>query len=109
MDIQVQSTPEQTSVAFSGELDIYGVTDANEILRGALNDAQRVEVDLHDIEAVDGAGLQMLMAAKLEAVRLGRELLLVQHSEAVVEAIELTHLTAFFGDPMVLRAEEGKA
>lgn len=108
MDIQIQSTPEQAGVALAGELDIYGVAEANEALRQALGSAQRVEVDLRDVEAIDGAGLQMLMAAKLEAVRLGRELVLSRHSEAVIEAIELAHLNAFFGDPMVLRAEERK-
>ena len=109
MDIQMQSTPEQAAVTLAGELDIYGVAEANEVLRRALSEAQRVEVDLRDIEAIDGAGLQMLMAAKLEAVRLGRELTLSRHSEAVIEAIELAQLNTFFGDPMVLRAGERKA
>jgi anti-sigma B factor antagonist len=108
MDIQTQSTPEQGSVVFAGELDIYGVAEANEALRRVLNETERVEVDLRDVEAIDGAGLQMLMAAKLEAVRLGRELLLGRHSAAVIEAIELAQLNAFFGDPVVLRAEEPK-
>ena len=109
MEIQTRVTPEQANVAIAGELDIYGVTEANEALRRALNEAERVEVDLRDVEAIDGAGLQMLMAAKLEAVRLGRELLLSRHSEAVIEAIELAQVHAFFGDPVVLRADERKA
>jgi anti-sigma B factor antagonist len=109
MEIQTRVTPEQADVVFAGELDIYGVTEANEILRRVLAEAQRVEVDLRDVEAIDGAGLQMLMTAKLEAVRLGRELLLSRHSEAVIEAIELAQLHVFFGDPVVLRADERKA
>ncbi|MEJ2629798.1 MAG: STAS domain-containing protein [Acidihalobacter sp.] len=108
MDIQTQSTPEQGSVVLAGELDIHGVAEANETLRRVLNEAERVEVDLHDVEAIDGAGLQMLMAIKFETVRLNRELLLRRHSAAVIEAIELVQLNAFFGDPVVLRAEVSK-
>jgi anti-sigma B factor antagonist len=108
MDIQTQSAPEQGSVVLAGELDIYGVVEANETVRRVLNEAERVEVDLHDVEAIGGAGLQMLMAIKFEAVRLNRELLLRRHSAAVIEAIELVQLNVFFGDPVVLRAEASK-
>lgn len=104
MDILTQSTPEQARVVLVGELDIYGAAEANRALRQALRESMRIDIDLGDVEAIDGAGLQLLLAAKIEAVRLGRELVLSRHSEAVIEALELTQLNAFFGDPMVLRA-----
>lgn len=106
MQIQTTVTPELANVVLVGELDIYAVNEVNAVLRSVLLESEHVEVDLARVDTVDGAGLQALMAAKLEALRTARVLTLNRHSKALIEAIELTQVQVFFGDPVVLRAEE---
>jgi anti-sigma B factor antagonist len=51
---------------------------------------------------MDSAGLQLLLAAKKTAQQSGYPLHLIMHSHAVLDALELCQLTAFFGDPTLM-------
>jgi anti-anti-sigma regulatory factor len=51
---------------------------------------------------MDSAGLQLLLAAKKTAQQGGYPLHLIMHSHAVLDALELCQLTAFFGDPTLM-------
>ena len=51
---------------------------------------------------IDGAGLQLLMAAKLESIANDANLTFVGHPNSVREMLDLCDLGGFFGDPVVM-------
>ena len=102
MDIQQEQNGATSRLRLSGDLDIYAATSLREHLLTVLQQSPQVELILEEIAEVDGAGLQVLMAAKAEALRLGVALHLSGHSRAVLDIMHLCRLTTYFGDPMLL-------
>ncbi len=87
-----------------GDLTIYAAADLKEKLLAALAEETEIEVNLARVGEVDTAGVQLLILAKREAARLGKELHLTGHSPAVLEALDLIYLGGFFGDPVVIES-----
>jgi len=71
-----------------------------------LNQSAELQVDLSGVSEVDGAGVQLLLAAKREAQHRGGTLTLIGHPPQFIEALELTDLARDFGDPLVLDQEQ---
>lgn len=84
-----------------GELDIYAAGELRTALLDLLRAHPALELDLSEVEALDTAGLQVLMSAKAMAASLGHELALSRHSRPVLDVLELCRLQAYFGDPVV--------
>jgi anti-anti-sigma factor len=84
-----------------GEMTIYTATEIKLRLMEALARAERLDVDLSAVTEVDTAGVQLLILAKQEAVRLGKSLRYLKHSGSVVEILEFCNLTGQFDDPVV--------
>lgn len=91
-----------SSLRIEGELTIYRAAELKPVVLDALARAPRTEIDLSGVTEIDTAGVQILMLAKRAAVADGRELRLVSHSAAVVDALQLLDLAAYFGDPLVV-------
>lgn len=108
MDIAIERQGDQMQLSLTGDLDIYGVADIHAHLTSALDDAVAITLDLSQVENVDAAGVQLLMAVKCEAGRRDKTFALIHHSACVIEAIELCQLERFFGDPLVLRPAAGR-
>ena len=85
-----------------GELTIYQAAELKPLLAAALQQGDVLEIDLSAIGEIDTAGIQLLIAAKKSAQAAGKQLRLVAHSDAVVEAFELLDLGGYFGDPLVM-------
>lgn len=100
------STPNASParLAVDGELTIYRAAELKPVLLSALDGASQVEIDLGRVTEVDTAGMQLLLLAKRTAQSRNIALHLVAHSPAVLDAIELLDLAAFFGDPLVVPA-----
>ena len=96
-------TPVRLSISES--FNIYQALPLKEKLLAALAETGDLELDLTAVSEIDTSGLQLLILAKREASRLGKSLRIVAHSEAVREVIEFTHLAAYFGDPLVIKAQ----
>jgi anti-anti-sigma factor len=94
-----------THLAIQGELTIYSVLEHKQALSQYLNSAKDVQIDLADVTEIDSAGLQLLMFLKQEAISRDISFSLSQHSEAVVEVLELLNLSKHFGDPIVISAD----
>lgn len=94
-----------THADIHGELDIYFITEVKEQLVQLLNDADSLVVNLSDIDSIDTSGIQVLIMLKNEAYALNKTITFEEHSQAVIEIIELFNLSAYFGDPMVLTSE----
>ncbi|GGX47150.1 STAS domain-containing protein [Undibacterium squillarum] len=85
-----------------GELTIYTAAQEKQRLQSFLYSDDDLELDLSAVTEIDSAGLQILIVLKKEAHKLNKRLRFVMHSKPVLEILEFTNLTAWFGDPVVL-------
>jgi anti-anti-sigma factor len=85
-----------------GDLTIYTSVQARKEFVEALEAHLSPEIDLSGVEEIDTAGIQVLLWAKQEAVRHGRSLPFVSHSQAVLEVLDLLNLAGTLGDPILL-------
>ncbi|MGA8007785.1 MAG: STAS domain-containing protein [Thiomonas sp.] len=89
------------SVALQGALDIYAAAQVREHLAELIAKHPLVELQLAEVDEIDAAGVQILLSAKQQASNLEHSLKLTAHSPAVIDALELCGLLAYFGDPVV--------
>lgn len=93
-------------LAITEDLTIYHALDQKQVLISALENTEALELDLSQVGEMDTAGLQLLILAKREAARLGKQLAIVAHSPVVRQTIDFCNLAAFFGDPVIITARE---
>ncbi|BDU75537.1 STAS domain-containing protein [Mesoterricola sediminis] len=84
-----------------GELTIFEAGEARARLREELHQAP-LELDLSGVTEVDTAGIQVLLWLKREGKAAGTPVPFGNHSPAVVEVLDLLHLTGAFGDTLVI-------
>lgn len=102
MNINVATEGNNCRIAIQGEMTIG---TAAELLRGLATPLVRcedIEVNLADVIEIDSAGLQLMLAAKREAQLKNKTLRFVDHSQAVLDVLDLFDLGVHFGDPVVL-------
>lgn len=88
--------------AIEGELTIFAARALRETLLNALQDGDEVEIDLSGVNEMDSAGLQLMIAAKREAMAQNKSLRFIGHSPAVLDTLDLCELSAYFGDPVLI-------
>jgi anti-sigma B factor antagonist len=93
-------------LAILEDMTIYHVLDHKQRLMTALESSDGLEIDLSQVGEMDTAGLQVLILAKREAARLNKTMAIVAHSPSVHQTLDFCNLTAFFGDPVVITAQE---
>ena len=93
-------------MVLDSEMTIYNAGDLKQKLFDALLQAPALEIDLSQVREIDTAGIQLLMMVKRESQSRGRSLAIVAHSPAVREALDFYNLAAFFGDPLVISAQD---
>ena len=103
MNSSAQSPNSQQRVAIEGELNIYTAAEWKKRLDDLIGQDSSLELDLGAVQELDTAGLQLLIMAKREANARSQQLLLSNHSQAVLEVFELCGVAAFFGDPILLQ------
>jgi anti-anti-sigma factor len=101
--------PAVARLAIDADLTIYNAIDLKRQLLDAVRYPHALELDLGQVGEMDTAGFQLLVLAKRESVKLGHELRLVAHSQAVREVIEFYNMQSYFGDPLVITAAEHQA
>ena len=92
----------QPVLALSGPLTIYTVASARQEIPARLAKSKAKALDLSGVDDLDTAGAQLLLWLKRNEAHLGSELVMVHHSPAVVEVLDLLRLTATFGDTILL-------
>lgn len=85
-----------------GELTIYTAAEQKEKLLALVTGNPHGMLDLSAVTEVDSAGLQLLIMSKLEAERVEHRIEFVNHSDAIIEVIELCNLSGLFDDPVIL-------
>lgn len=88
------------------DLTIYNAEALKAQLLESLGATQVLELDLSQVAEIDTSGVQLLILAKRESLREGRTLSIVAHSPAVQETIDFFNMAAYFGDPLVIQAQE---
>lgn len=93
-------------LAITEDLTIYHALDLKQVLLDALATTSELELNLSQVSEMDTAGLQLLILLKKEALRAGKQVRIVAHSQAVSSVIDFCNMAAEFGDPLVIPAHE---
>ncbi|HCI13792.1 MAG TPA: anti-sigma factor antagonist [Gallionellaceae bacterium] len=89
-------------ISVEGEMTIYRAAELKASMLPEIERAQKIEIDLSHVTEIDSAGLQLMVAAKLEAIQRGKALHFTGHSKPVMDMLDLFDLGAFFGDQIVI-------
>lgn len=87
------------------EMTIYTAAEMKAQLMSMLGKNAEIELDLSQVGELDTAGLQLLILAKRECAARGGNLRLIGHSPAVLNVLDMCHMTQFFGDPVVISSK----
>jgi len=98
-----------TEVTIEDEMTIYTSLEQKTNLSEYLKPDIHLQINLSQVSDIDSAGLQILLFLKQESITLNFKFSLVEHSQAVVEVLELLNLGGHFGDPIVISADWGKS
>lgn len=84
----------EQQLSINGELTISTVTEIKTTLSTALDQPGNLVVDLGNVEELDTAGLQLMLAASRYG---GDRIRFVNHSAAVLQTIHLSNMGAQLG------------
>ncbi|HOL63864.1 MAG TPA: STAS domain-containing protein [Accumulibacter sp.] len=96
--------PDSARLSIEEEMTIYQAPAQKERLLAALQNTDRLELDLSAVSNIDSAGLQLLILLKREVQQHGKQLAIVAHSAAVQQVLDFCNLAGTFGDPVVITA-----
>jgi anti-anti-sigma factor len=99
----------QSTTTIREDMNIYNATAQKTMLLHALDGCQELDIDLSQVGEMDTAGFQILLLTKREALKAGKAVRLTGHSKAVTELIDLYNMASYFGDPMIIPAEDRAA
>lgn len=91
-------------IVLAGDFNIFSAAAVRDQLLRGLDAADDIEVDLAQVGEIDSAGIQLMVAAKLEAAARNKTLRFACHSPAVLDILDLTDLSAHFGDPVLIHS-----
>jgi anti-anti-sigma factor len=91
IDADTTTEPGVVRLQVCGQLDLLARGVFGEALSWAARLRRPVEVDLGQIDFIDGAGLSMLMEARSRALNAGRRLTIIRASRCVRRLIEITN------------------
>ena len=106
MDVTLHAETRPPRLSLAGEMGIYAAAELKSHLLSAVDTCAELEIDLSRVEEIDSAGLQLLILTKRQALAQNKTLTLIGHSRAVLELLELYDMAAYFGDPMVITAQD---
>jgi anti-anti-sigma factor len=88
--IHTSTRPTATRLAIRGQLDMTTMGEFDEALTRAAGSGGRVEIDLGEVDFIDGSGLSVLMDAKSRARQAGHKRTIVGASRSVRRLIDFT-------------------
>jgi anti-sigma B factor antagonist len=106
MSITIESTATQECITMTGELTIFTVSELWQSLQQPLSSGKEVQIDLLGVSEFDTAGIQLLMVAKQLVQKSSGSLCFLNHSQTVIDGLQLFDLAGYFGDPLVLKSAQ---
>jgi anti-anti-sigma factor len=97
----------QHTTTIKEDMTIYNAARQKDMLLKALDGCQELDIDLSQVGEMDTAGFQLLLLAKREAIKADKALRLTGHSKAVTDLLDLYDMASYFGDPVIIPADEG--
>lgn len=97
MHIQLQRGDAGLAVQLSGSLTIYQARDLQAALLEAFRQGTAIAADLADVQEIDAAGLQLLVALARSCSSVGLALQFTGPSPAVIEALHWSGLAGELG------------
>lgn len=94
MDIQEDINGSVCQLRIAGEMTIYTALELKPRLLGSLVRCNSLEIHASDVTEVDTAGLQLLLLAKREAASAGKQVRVLDPSQAMQEAMQQFYLDA---------------
>lgn len=104
MAIVFETNEELLRACVDDELTIYTVAEYQQELAKQWHESLALELDLSKVGELDSAGTQWLMQIKRTGYGRQQSVRFVDHSQMVIETLELLNLIGRFGDPVVLPA-----
>lgn len=98
------STPAR--LAITDDMTIYNALAQKQQLVAALEGTTDLELDLSQVNALDTAGLQLLILTKREANQSGKNISIVAHSPAVRQTIDFCNMASFFAEQAIIAIHE---
>lgn len=92
-------------LSIEGEMTIIRAEELKEAILPVIANHEEIEIDLSHVTEIDGAGLLLMISAKLETWQRKKTLRFVGHSGSITEAVDFCDLSTFFGDPIVLSSQ----
>lgn len=106
MTIDIKQQSDSTiRLVVQDEMTIYNVLEHKNTLFSSLKADQELQLDLSEVSEIDSAGMQLLIMLKKQATIINTQLSIVDHSQAVIEVLELFNLVPFFGDPVIISSD----
>ncbi|MBI5257025.1 MAG: STAS domain-containing protein [Burkholderiales bacterium] len=88
------------TLRIEGDLTVVAAAQQREALLQALAGAEgELVLDLGDVQAIDSAGVQLLLATRRSLAETGGSLSLRSPSRVVIEALQVYHLHALLPTP----------
>ncbi len=100
--IEIEKKGTQFYCRINEKMTIYQAGAMRDELLGAFRDCQEMEVDLSQVDEIDSAGLQLLLALKHSAKTRQMPVHYINHSPVVVNIIQLFGVDAYFGDQLLM-------
>ncbi len=100
MHVDIEELNNFCIIDIKGGATLAYATELKEVLLDSIATHPDIEVRLHDINDIDTAAIQTLWLAKREARQTNKTLRYVDHSQGVVEFLQLYNLIEEFGDPL---------
>lgn len=83
-------------------MSIYDAMTLRDLFANTMDNFDLIEVNLANVTEIDCAGLQLMIALKNEALKQNKSILFSQHSQEVIEFLDLFNIASFFGDPVII-------
>ena len=108
LEVKIQNLSNHCRVSLIGKCTIYNVLKLRQSLLEVINRNQNILVDLEKVNDFDTAGVQIFIAAKNTTKQTQKKIKFISHPTCVIAILDSYGLVGFFGDKIVLTAEERK-
>lgn len=92
-------------LAIESDMTIYEAAELKPTLLKSLASCQELEISLAQVGEMDSAGFQLMVLLKRESQAAGKQVKFVEHSPAVLDALDLYNMVPYFGDPVLVPAD----
>ena len=98
----MNQTNKDITVIQPENMSIYEALELKELFLVALENHEKIEINLSNVSEIDSAGLQLMIALKKEASTLSKSISFTRHSVEVIDFLDLFNMTNLFGDPVIM-------